>query len=50
MNVPIGANAAALASDIGVILSKISPLRVKKWKDVPKSQRITFFESKFFGH
>ena len=40
----VGANAVALASDIGVVLRKIAPLRAKKWKDVPESQRILMID------
>ncbi|KAH9684342.1 DUF4216 domain-containing protein [Citrus sinensis] len=44
MKVPVGANAAALASDTGVVLTKIAPLGAKKWKDVPESQRILMID------
>ena len=39
MNVLIGANVAALASDTGVVVRKIAPLGAKKWKDVLEFQR-----------
>ena len=39
MNLLIGANVAALASDTGVFLRKIALLGAKKWKDVLEFQR-----------
>ncbi|KAK9187691.1 hypothetical protein WN944_019089 [Citrus x changshan-huyou] len=44
MNVPIGASAAALAFDIGVVLRKVTPLGAKKWKDVPEAQMILMID------